>query len=398
LTPTRAPLPGSPLIGAGVTAALPAGTTTDERGSPRLTGTTVDIGAVEASATAKVQFAYFAVGGTPGRVQVRRVSDGGLVADFAPYGSSYTGPVTVAVGDISGNGFPDLVTGAAVGNPDVRVWDGRALANGTFNSANPTASLLAQFFPYGLNFNVGANVAVGDIEHDGFADIVTGATAGNPDVRVYRGKDIATKSFNPNGASLVAQWFAYGLQFNVGATVAVGDINGDGYADVVTGATSGNPDVRVYNGKDIANHTFNPTGKSLLAQFFAFGLNFNVGANVAVGDVNGDGFGDVIAGASSGNPQVKVYDGKAIAQGTFNPNSSVLDQFFAYNSTNSDVGVTVSAADFEITGKFDILTGPTQGSSNYRVVKGNATGTQPAAVNGIDAVANDLTGGLFVGA
>jgi hypothetical protein len=76
----------------------------------------------------------------------------------------------------------------------------------------------------------------------------------------------------------------------------------------------------------------------------------------------------------------------------------VLDQFFAYNSTGANQGVTVAAADFEGTGKADILTGPTQGSSNYRVVKGNAAGTQPAAVNGIDAVPPDLTGELFVGA
>src|SRR5262249_30036261 len=191
--------------------------------------------------TETVRFTYFAVGGAPGRVQVRRGSDGALVADFAPYGSGYTGPVTVAVGDVNGDGIPDLVTGAALGNPDVRVWDGLALENGSFNSTSPNASLLSQFFPYALNFNVGVNVAVGDIEKDAFADIVTGPTAGNPDVRVYRGKDIANHTFNPAGASLLAQWFPYALQFNVGANVAVGDINGDGYADIVSGATVGNP-------------------------------------------------------------------------------------------------------------------------------------------------------------
>ncbi len=348
-----------------------------------------------------IRFSYFAVGGSPGRVQVRRDSDGSLVADFAPYGANYTGAVTVAVGDVNGDGVPDLVTGAAVGNPDVRVFDGLALENGTFNPANPNASLLAQFFPYALQFNVGANVAVGDIEKDGFADIVTGATVGNPDVRVYSGKDIANHTFNPNGASMLAQWFPYGLQFNIGANVAVGDVNGDGFADVVTGATAGNPDVRVYNGKDIALHTFNPTGTSQLAQFFAFGLQFNIGAFVAVGDTNGDGFGDVIVGATSGNPQVKVYDGKAIANGSFqpaNPDNSLLDQFFAFNSFNANVGVSVAAADFEGTGMFDILTGSTQGPGHYRVVKGNATGILPPAVNGIDMVLTDITGGLFVGA
>ncbi len=344
---------------------------------------------------------YFAVAGAPGLVQIRRDNDGSLITEFAPYGSGYTGPIRVAVGDVSGDGIPDLVTGAGVGNPDVRVFNGAALENGTFNPANPGASLLAQWFAYGLNFNVGVNVAVGDVEKDGFADVVTGATVGNPDVRVYSGKDIANHTFNPNGSSVVAQWFAYGVNFNVGVNVAVGDVNADGYADVVTGASAGNPHVKVYSGKDIALHTFDPNGGSVLAQWFAFGLQFNIGAFVAVGDTNGDGLGDVIVGATSGNPQVKVYDGKAIANGSFqpaNPDNSLLDQFFAFNSLGANVGVSVAAADFEGTGMFDILTGSTQGPGHYRVVKGNATGILPPAVNGIDVVVTDLTGGLFVGA
>jgi hypothetical protein len=340
---------------------------------------------------------FFAVGGAPGRVLVYQ-RDNTPVADFAPYGAAYTDPIAVAVGDINGDGIDDIVTAATAGNPDVRVYDGKAFANGTFDPNNPDASLIAQWFPYALQFNVGANVAVGDIEHNGFADIVTGATVGNPDVRVYRGKDIAGGTFNPNGTSLIAQWFPYGLDFNVGANVAVGDVTGDGFADVVTGATVGNPDVRVYNGKDIAQGTFNPLGNSLLAQFFPYALQFNVGAFVAVGDTTGSGFGDIITGASAGNPDVRVYSGQDIAKGTFNnanPDASLRDQFFAYD-LDFNIGVAVASADFENTGKFDILTGASAGAPHYRVVKGNATGTQPPAL--FDGIPGDLQGGIFVGA
>jgi hypothetical protein len=342
----------------------------------------------------------FAVGGAPGRVQIRRVADGSLVTDFAPYGPSYADSVTVAVGDVNGDGAQDIVTGAFTGNPDVRVYDGSAIQSGSFNAADPNASLLAQFFPYALGFNVGANVAVGNISGNGFADIVTGATAGNPDVRVYNGRDIASGTFDPNGASLLAQWFPYGLNFNVGADVAVGDVNGDGFADVVTGATAGNPDVRVFNGRDIANHTFNPLGASQLAQWFAYGLNFNVGAFVAVGDTTNSGFGDVITGATIGNPDARVYSGLAIANGSFssaNPDASLRTQFFAFG-TGLNIGVTVGAADFEGNHRFDILTGASAGAPNFRVVSGSATGTIPPAVNGIDEFATDITGGVFVGA
>jgi hypothetical protein len=188
------------------------------------------------------------------------------------------------------------------------------------------------------------------------------------------------------------------LQFNVGANVAVGDVNGDGYADVVTGATAGNPDVRVYSGQDIAHGTFDPTGKSLLAQFFAYGLNFNVGAFVAVGDTTGSGFGDVITGASAGNPDVHVYSGQAIANHTFDsnhPEASLRDQFFAYG-LNFNIGAAVASADLENTGKFDILTGASAGSPHYRVVKGTATRTQPLAL--YEGLPTDLQGGITVGA
>jgi hypothetical protein len=391
-TVTRAPLTGSPVLGAGVNAAVPVGLTTDQRGFKRFVGPAVDVGAVEVQLVS-----LFAVGGAPGYVLVFR-PDNSLLADFQPLGPAYTGGVSVAVAAVRGDGYDDLIVGATAGNPDVRVYDGKALATGTFNPADPNASLLAQFFAYGLNFNVGANVAAGDIEHTGYADIVTGASAGNLHVKVFRGKDIAQGKFDPNGSSLVAQWFPYALQLNVGANVAVGDVNGDGFADVVAGATAGNPDVRVYSGQDLANGTFDPAGKSLLAQFFAYGLNFNVGAFVAVGDTTGSGFGDVITGASAGNPDVHVYSGQAIANHSFDnshPEASLRDQFFAYG-LNFDIGAAVASADFENTGRFDILTGASAGAPHYRVVKGGATGVQPPAL--FEGVPADLQGGIAVGA
>ncbi len=410
-TPTRALLSGSPAIDAGDNAAQMMTGATDQRGLPRIVNGTIDIGAFEVQGPAPAN-GLFAVGGAPGRVQVHRVSDGSLVADFAPYGPDYTGGVSVAVGDVDGDGFPDLITGAARDNPHVEVFSGQALLN-NFNPANPGAALLASFFAYGLNFDVGVNVAVGDVFANGFADIVTAATIGNPHIKVFDSRAIANHSFNGTNpdASLAASFFAYGLQFNVGANVAVGDVNHDGFADVITAPPAGNPQVKVYDGQAIANHAFrgphdnlafdtsNPDAH-LLTSFFAFGLNFNIGAFVSVADVTGNGFGDVIVGASAGNPQVKVYDGQAIANHTFNggnPDASLLTMFFAYG-LNQNIGASVSAAAFDVGGPADILTGAAQGSAHYRLVRGLASGIQPPAEHGIDTIASDITGGILVGA
>jgi hypothetical protein len=365
---------------------------------PRLTGTQGSIAVGPATAR------LYALGGAPGHVQVHRVNDNSTVADFAPYGAAYTGGVSVAIGDVDGDGYPDLVTGATVGNPQVKIFNGKAFSDGSFNPSNPDASLLASFFAYGLNFNVGANVAVGDINHDGFADVVTGATVGNPQVKVYDGQAIAHHTFDGNNpdASLLASFFAYGLQFNIGANVAVGDVSHDGFADIVTGPTAGNPQVKVYDGQAIANRTFdngNPDA-SLLTSFFAFGLQFNVGAFVAVGDVNGDGFGDVIVGATRGNPQVNVYSGQAIAQHTFdggNPNAGLLTTFYAF-LLGEDIGVSVAATNFDASGQAEILTGAAQGAPRYRLVRGLSSGIQPPADHGIDGVVANILGGILVGA
>jgi hypothetical protein len=345
----------------------------------------------------------FALGAEPGRVQVRLTSNNQLLTDFAPYGPAYTGAITVAVGDVNADGYQDVVTGKATGSAEVHVYDGRAISTGTFNPANPDASLLTKFFAYAPQFNVGVNVAVGDILDNGYGDIVTGASIGNPHVKVYSGQDIATGRFNPNNpdASLLAQFFPYALQFNVGANVAVGDVSGNGYADIVTGANTGNPHVKVYSGQDIATGRFNSNNAdaSLLAQFFPYALQFDVGANVAVGNTTGDGYADIITGASIGNPHVKVYSGQDIATGRFNtsnPEASRLDQFFAYD-LQYNIGVTVGAADFG-QGRAAILTGASSGNPHYRVVAANSSGVKPPALNGMEGIPSDLRGGVCVGA
>src|SRR5207244_10207544 len=73
---------------------------------------------------------------------------------------------------------------------------------------------------------------------------------------------------------------AYDPSFHGGVRVAVGDVNGDGVPDIITGAgPGGGPQVKVFSGVD---------GK-LLDSFFAYAPTFTGGVFVAAGDVNGDG-------------------------------------------------------------------------------------------------------------
>jgi hypothetical protein len=339
---------------------------------------------------------FFAVAGAPGHVQILSTSSGSLISDFQPF-TGYSGPISVAWGDISGDGVEDLVVSAVVGVPAVKVYDGKAIASGGLQTSTADTHLLASFFAYGQQFNVGAFVAVADVNGDGFADLITGASAGNPHVKVYSGQSIANGTFGANPeANVIASFFAYTLNVDLGAYVAGGDISGDGAADIVTGTTAGNPQVKVYNGMAIKNATFNNFNPdaSLLEAFIPYAMNQNLGVFVAVGDTTGDGFPDVITGPTATTSDVRVYSGQAIAQNTFDPTASQIDQFFAYQ-TQFNSGTSVAAADFTGGGKDDILTGATT-APHYRVVPGNSSGTQPASL--FEAIASGLQGGIFVGA
>jgi hypothetical protein len=348
---------------------------------------------------------FFALGGASNRVQVRRTSDGSLVVEFAPFAASYTAGVTVALGDVNGDGFEDLIVGSASGAPHVKVYDGKALANGTFTAANAESHLITQFMAYDPKFGVGVNVAAAYVKGTPNADIITGPTFGNPHVKVYDSDALANGTFSAAhpDASLLAQWFAYSVNFNIGVTVAGGDVEGDGFADVVTGAASGNPHVKVYSGRAIHNHTLNGLNpdSSLVTSFMPYATGSGLGVNVAVGDVNGDGFADVITGPTRSSPQVRVFNGRAMANGTFaasHPDASRLDQFFAFDP-KFGTGVALAASDFTGSGRASILTGAMSGSPHYRLVDGlNSTGILPPALQGIDAVLANFRGGLFVAA
>jgi hypothetical protein len=229
-------------------------------------------------------------GGAP-EVKVFDAVTQAVTADFNAFPATFSGGVRVAIGDVNGDGTPDIITGAGPGGgPQVSVYDG------------VTHQLLTSFFGMPSSFTGGIFVAAADINGDGYADIIVGADAGGgPQVQVFSGKD----------GSLLKSFFAFPASFSGGVRVAVGDVNGDAIADIVCGAgPGGGPQVAIYSTKDY----------SLLRSFYALPSFFTGGVYVAEGDSNGDGFGDVICGAGMGGaPQVTVFSGK---------DNSVLQSFY----------------------------------------------------------------------
>jgi streptogramin lyase len=232
-------------------------------------------------------------GGGP-EIRVFNGLSGALIMDFWAYAPNFTGGVNVACADVNGDGHADIITGPdAGGGPEVRVVDGK------------TQALRYDFFAFSGTFTGGVRVAGGDVNHDGKDDIIAGKGPG---------ADAAVAVFSGAHSSLLAQWIAF-PNFGRGIYVAADDVNGDGFADIVVGAgAGGGPDVRVYGWA---------TPMILLRDFFAYNINFTGGVRVAVADVDGDGFADIItAPGAGGAPDLRVFDVATLAR---------LDEFMAYD-------------------------------------------------------------------
>jgi FG-GAP-like repeat/FG-GAP repeat len=247
--------------------------------------------------------------GTTAHVKVFDGKTGALLRQLDPFTSSFTGGVRVAVGDVNGDGTPDLIAGAGPGGgPAITAFDGK------------TGKQLLSFLAFDSSFRGGVYVAAGDVNGDGRADVIAGAgPGGGPVVKTFSGAD----------NKLLGSFDAFDAAFTGGVRVAAGDVNGDGRADIVTGPGAGaiTPNGPGPGGNQYNVNVFNGVQGKLLHSFFAFDALFSHGVSVAAGDVNGDGRADIIAGSGpSGTPRIRAIGGVGGSTlGAFEPFSPDLD-------------------------------------------------------------------------
>ena len=189
--------------------------------------------------------------------------------------------------------------------------------------------------PYGTEFTGGIDIAIADVNYkqelennnvtDNVTDVVSIQSSldnsqADFTVKVFDGQTLidqqeqGRREFDGE-ESLITEFTPFEeieVSSEQVASVAAGDINGDGYADIAVGIGGGiSPLIEIYSGKDY----------ELLSRITPFSEEeFDGDFNLAVGDANGDNFEDLIVGQGKGGEGfLEVYDGRLIdTQGNLN--------------------------------------------------------------------------------
>jgi hypothetical protein len=274
----------------------------------------------------------FAIGSVAGSVATVTVynADGTVRFTARPFGGSYAGGVNVAVGDVTGDGVPDVVVGTDGGTAaQVRVIDGAT------RGVLP-AQLLGK-----TSYTGSVSVAVGDVTGDGLADIAAGTNESRPWARVFRGGDFVKLTD-----------FAAGPKagFTGRTQVALGDMTGDGLADLVATGFYSAPKVFGYDGASLRPGT---APSKMFSTFTLSGSLWSSGVFLALGDVGGDGQADIILGrGSSGSPRVTAFAGRALLE---TGKWAKLAEFVP-EAASATTGVRVAVRDIDGDGTADIVT------------------------------------------
>jgi len=273
-------------------------------------------------------------------------ANGQLITSFMPFGNSYRGDLNIASGDIDGDGIDEIIVGAGnvTGSARVAVFrsDGTKLPNADFVALNT------------LN---GAKVAAGDLDGDGVAEIIVGSGPGKANnglVRVFK---------YINGAIVDTGVYARLFTTKYGVNLAAGDVDGDGIDELIV-APGPDPKasavariLKIDVSGGIGSWKAVDTGVEIQAFTAAYG------ANVAAGDLNGDGTAEIIisSGTTSGANQ-----GSKNRLTAFYGNGSPFGIDISFTTTG---GIEVASGDVDMDGNAEIVTALGSISTNPSVIR-----------------------------
>ena len=279
-----------------------------------------------------------------GDAMQRKIFDGINTGDR--FGNSVS-----SAGDVNGDGYDDIIVGAPNYSNTGRVY--LYFGGLTIGLINDTADVTITGVAVNSNFGFVVSSA-GDVNDDGYDDVIVGAdeySSSTGRAYVYFG------GASMNNVADVIMTGEAANNFFGNSVSSAGDVNGDGYSDVIAGArgySSNTGRAYVFFGGAVMNNAADVIMTGEAASNF-FGRSVS-----SAGDVNGDGYSDVIVGAdgySSDTGRAYVFFGGAVMD-------SAADVTMTGEAAGSFGFSVSSAGDVNGDGYSDVIVGADGYSSN----------------------------------
>lgn len=183
-------------------------------------------------------------------------------------------------------------------------------------------------FPYTANYTGAMRLAVGDIQGDGQAEIIIAPSEGHA---------VPIKMYNLKGEQVNGDWFPFGKKYTGGYSIAMGSLDSKRPNRIIIGSGKGNePRVTIFT-RELKKE----------GSFLAFEKKFKGGVRVALGDVTGDGVSEIIAAPAAQK--------KAVVK-LFNPKGKTLQkEFTAFKTAGNAEVELLELSDVDFDGIRDIL-------------------------------------------
>ncbi|MEE9429567.1 MAG: integrin alpha, partial [Melioribacteraceae bacterium] len=284
-------------------------------------------------------------------------------------GDQYGRSVSSA-GDVNGDGYDDLIIGAPFYDDGVNTIAGRAYIyfGGNIINNMPDVTLTGEAVDDRFGFSVSS---AGDVNGDGYSDVIVGAYVNNNFTGksyIFFGGSTISGNINASSADVTMTGEATSNRFGWSVSSA-GDVNGDGYSDVIVGAyqhnTSTGKSYVFFGGSSMSgNIATSSADVTITGETTHNRFGYSVSST---GDVNGDGYSDVIVGAYQHNNftgKSYVFFGGSSMSG--NIAAASADVTMTGETTSGDhFGISVSSAgDVNGDGYSDVIVGA-YGNNSY---------------------------------